>query len=64
MVTSNKKNFDLLDILKKNENYTTCQIVFGELHKYIVDATSTNPQFYKLKNMGDLDGEFFFVAKN
>ena len=56
--------YKFLDILKKNENYTTGRIVYGELHKYIVDATSTNPQFSKLKNMGDIDGEFFFIVKN
>ena len=56
--------YKFLDILKKNENYTTGRMIYGELHKYIVDATSTNPQFSKLKNMGDIDGEFFFIVKN
>ena len=56
--------YKFLDVLKKNENYITSRALYGELHKYIVQASSQNPQFSKLKNMGDIDGEFFFIVKN
>ena len=56
--------YKFLDVLKKNENYITSRALYGELHKYIVQASSQNPQFSKLKKMGDIDGEFFFIVKN
>ena len=56
--------YKFIDILKTNENYTTGSKVWKELQLHIVGVSSQDPKILQLKDMGDLGGDFFFIAKN
>ena len=58
--------YKFLDILKTNENYTTGSKIWEELNRYLgaAEAISQSPEITWLKDMGDLGGDFFFIAKN
>jgi hypothetical protein len=55
--------YKFIDILKTNENYTTGSKVWQELQYHIFSVSSQDPKILQLKEMGDLDGDFFFIAK-